>query len=241
VQPDTWSLEQFKRSLSLARLVSTVLGTTWQLIVWQKTILSACNTGQRPVTHHTSPSHRIGWLYHTPLLGIRRTVFPSAMVSTKTLWSGSNFQPADHLLAQHTSPVVLTNCPWQFVKVSSFFSGSFLKKYTHSLVYGHQFTRHYRKSDTFTIGLSSRDYLDLILRGSCQMKLKQILKELQEILMICICWCQIRAWHYHFISLSPPHSNPRSRTMCCKECSQYSVRHSPRLTLREEGVLPKEN
>jgi hypothetical protein len=36
------------------------------------------HTGQRAITHHTTSSHRIGFLYtHTPLIGMCRTVFLS--------------------------------------------------------------------------------------------------------------------------------------------------------------------
>jgi len=49
------------------------------------------HTKQRPVTHHTTPPTGLGDYTHTPLIGICRTIFPSANGVHQTLWTGSNY------------------------------------------------------------------------------------------------------------------------------------------------------
>jgi hypothetical protein len=47
----------------------------------------------------------LGDYTHTPLIGICGTTFPSANGVHQTLWTGSNFQPADHVPVQHSGPL----------------------------------------------------------------------------------------------------------------------------------------
>jgi hypothetical protein len=47
----------------------------------------------------------LGDYTHTPLIRICGTIFPSANGVHQTLWTGSNFQPADHVPVQHSGPL----------------------------------------------------------------------------------------------------------------------------------------
>jgi len=63
------------------------------------------HNGLRPVTYHTTPSCRIGWLctYHTKCN--MRDCFSICQWCPPNLVGRRQFQPADHVPVQHTGPL----------------------------------------------------------------------------------------------------------------------------------------
>ena len=63
------------------------------------------HTGLRPVTHHTTPSHKIGWLYTYPTDWNKQDHFSICQQCPPNIVDRKQFQPADHVPVQHTSPI----------------------------------------------------------------------------------------------------------------------------------------